>query len=1402
MITKNVKRHKVKQQSKKKWSNKLLAIFIMMIMVIVSLPKMAYAQLFSADEQKVSGISKASVKLPNTEYTESTIDLRVKVLGGEVKLNRTWINGRWYINPAWANLRFVLDPLDSSVKVIDRVGTMYQRTGDENLYTYEQVSIKKTDAGWRWYDLQGNWINYDKEGRILEYGDANNVKVSFLLDNEGRRIAIKDHFDELVYSFTYDNQERLTKATDREGRTVGYEWSGDQLVKVTDVMGNPWLYGYDANGQLNQKTEPDGGVIKIDYTISTPAPKTAMTSGKEGGIVSQSAVVTTGSANRDTKLAQVGKITDKTGAVTIYNSQYGRVTKQYTITINDPLGKKTVTQFDAKGRVLSKTINDSFTETYQRDDTNYLVKYTDQRGLVTTTQYNQAKYPIKITYPNGATELFEYNVANLPKKVTNAKGDSISFEYDASNNLIKITDAIDKPEQRIIRFNYDNYGQLVDAAIGENKQTIDFKQSFDKYGNINVYIDGKGYRYHYSHNIQGQRTIIKNPLQQIWQLNYNLAGYPTEFIDPLNHTYSFITDFIGRIISVRDPLGNKTQYSYTFSNNEWTTQQTNPLDQIVTYHYDSLNRLIKTIIPSGLESQQSYNIDGKLSHRIDFSDNKLVYEYGAKDSNLAGLLVKKDYPTYSETHNYNEVGQIVKIERILDSTSVLTDHIIYDQLGLMIGSIDANNATLQAEYNALWQIIKFVDALAGETIYSRDLLGNITRVTDANGNQYNFEYDKNNNLIKETKALGNEVEYSYNEVNQLIQQKEANDNRIQYQYDAAGNNTKKSYFEKDQSTPNQEVTYSYNEADQLIDVLQTGDTNTHFVYQRDGLGRVVEENITYGSGTSSINKTLKYSYDQDGNLSSITYPDGTLISYTYEKNQLKQTTLANGEVIKWTDYQWFLPTKIIYPNAIQINHYDPLQRTSRIKLTSNTITLLDRQYTYDKVGNISHIETEKGGSSYQYDLLNRLVLVKPSTEVQGIEAESYNYDAIGNRIGSAQQPGEWVYNNLNQLTKWGEGSNQTTLTYTPNSQLATEVTADKNLSYHYNVADRLIRVSRDNIELASYQYDPFGRRISKTVSGEITYFIYTNEGLIAELDNSGKLDVAYGWTPDTEWGTKPLWKANLTANQTLQSATYNYLITDHLGTPQLAVNNQGQQTWKIYSDAFGNTTLDPNNQITLNLRFPGQYYDQETGLSYNYFRDYNSKIGRYIQQDPLGLSGGKNMYSYANGNPLRMIDPFGLTAECPLSPPSDKDSGWRAYVGNSWFFHCGYRTYLEAGRQPTPEDPIGECTYDDSGCLVDDNHKYPGCQGTPDQYTADEWWNHTFNDSGGIYNKGREAFKDSRRKDIDDIKNFIGKKTEDIRNNINNTINSLVANIVRDIKKRVQNKVNKTINDFLTPSFR
>lgn len=309
--------------------------------------------------------------------------------------------------------------------------------------------------------------------------------------------------------------------------------------------------------------------------------------------------------------------------------------------------------------------------------------------------------------------------------------------------------------------------------------------------------------------------------------------------------------------------------------------------------------------------------------------------------------------------------------------------------------------------------------------------------------------------------------------------------------------------------------------------------------------------------------------------------------------------------------------------------------------------MLQRQYSYDAVGNIIKLKQEKHETSYQYDALDQLTQAKPDTTAQ--QAEAYSYDSIGNRIGSAGQASAWQYNQLNQLSQWGEGGNQTTLSYTTDGHLASEASHNGQRHYHYNAAGRLDSISNDNNEIVHYQYDPFGRRISKTVNGETTYFIYSSEGLIAELDQTGKITKAYGWEPDTDWGTSPLWVAIPTVDQTLQNASYHYLITDHTGTPQLAVNSNGEQSWKIQSDAFGNSILDEHNQITLNLRFAGQYYDGESGLSYNYQRDYDPRTGRYIEADPIGLAGGLNTFAYAGNNPLSYIDPYGLWSLPALS---------------------------------------------------------------------------------------------------------------------------------------------------------
>ena len=109
-----------------------------------------------------------------------------------------------------------------------------------------------------------------------------------------------------------------------------------------------------------------------------------------------------------------------------------------------------------------------------------------------------------------------------------------------------------------------------------------------------------------------------------------------------------------------------------------------------------------------------------------------------------------------------------------------------------------------------------------------------------------------------------------------------------------------------------------------------------------------------------------------------------------------------------------------------------------------------------------------------------------------------------------------------------------------------------------------------------------------------------------------------------------------------------YIQADQLGTPRTVTDRQQRVIWKWDQlDPFGANapSEDPDGdgkRYTLNLRFPGQYFDEETGLHYNYYRDYDPHTGRYIQPDPIGLAGGINTYAYVKGNPLRHVDPIGL----------------------------------------------------------------------------------------------------------------------------------------------------------------
>ncbi|MGH8451532.1 RHS repeat-associated core domain-containing protein, partial [Pseudomonas sp.] len=192
--------------------------------------------------------------------------------------------------------------------------------------------------------------------------------------------------------------------------------------------------------------------------------------------------------------------------------------------------------------------------------------------------------------------------------------------------------------------------------------------------------------------------------------------------------------------------------------------------------------------------------------------------------------------------------------------------------------------------------------------------------------------------------------------------------------------------------------------------------------------------------------------------------------------------------------------------------------------------------------------------------------------------------------------------------------------------------------YRYDCQHRLIGLTQPDGQTARYRYDPFGRRISKTVDEKTTEFFWQGDKLIAE--HQAERHRSYVYEPDS---FRPL--ALLEGFGPKDTKPFHYQL-DHLGTPQELTAPDGEIVWSAHYRAYGEIARHDVGKVDNPLRFQGQYFDAQSGLHYNRHRYYHPDIGRYLTPDPVKLAGGINAYQYAP-NPTGWVDPLGLSANCP-----------------------------------------------------------------------------------------------------------------------------------------------------------
>ena len=1132
--------------------------------------------------------------VPPVVYTESYEDLRVKVLGGSIVIQRTFAEGKWAPNYNWANLDFTFDSFDGSVKTITRGKAEYTKTGP-GVYSFrKRDTIRQTSTGFRWADRSGNWIDFDTQGQIQAYGDRNDIKVSFIYETygTGKRITgIKDHLDHQVVWYEYTG-DLLTAIRDYSNRRVEYRYTNNQLTSVIDANGNTWTYGY--TGSLPTTfTDPENRTIT----------RTWVGNGELASIRYADGTGTDYKYEYDSSKTLFYRQERTTG---------GRITESWI----DP--NSDVVRQDLNGKNLKALVVD----TYARTRTE-----TDARGLSTTREYDQWDNVIKITYPDGATVTTTYDpVFSQPTQKTDERGIITKYEYDAKGNLTRLTEALGLPEQRVTEYTYDQYGnKLTEKRLGDAQTQEALTQyEYDSYGNITAVIDAENNRTELTYNAMGNALTKKDARNKIWTKTYDNRGNLKTDSDPLNHTTTTIYDKSGMRIKLTDAANNDTVYGYDARGNIITI--TNPYGGITKLEYNSDNQRTKKTDQEGKVQTTEYDLDGRLTKQIDGNGNVIQYVYGDEASGINNLLVKVIYPTFSQEFKYDNRDRVTEVIDVLDAGISYSSKTTYDTAGNHTATTDKENKTTTYNYNVLGHLTKITDSANGITEYSYDNRDNLIVLKDPKGNTHHFEYDRRSLKTKEARPMGQAIIYTYDPTGNLTSVTDPKGQVKKYSYDDAGRRVGEShYLTAADTTAARTIAYSYTDLGRLnswSDSTISGSTS----YDTRSL-RKTGETINYGTFS------LSYSYDYyaNGFKKSFTGPDGVTINYGYDNNnQLSSIALPTGTLTVNT-YQWTAPAQFTLPGGTtRIQTYDALMRLKNIQVKDPTQNeVLNYQYTYDKADNITQKTTEHGTYSYGYDNLYRLT---QATNQGPLTSEAYTYDQVGNRTTDSNALGNWTYNSNNQLTAAGANI---TFDYDANGNTISKSDGTNTTTFVYDTTDRLIEVKDTNgVTVARYGYDPFGRRLWKEVNNSKTYFLYADEGLIAEANSAGSVTMLYGYKPGSTWTTDPLYLKDGTS--------YYFYQNDHLGTPQKLIALNGSVVWSMKAQAFGASTVDPSSTVTNNLHFPGQYYDAETGLYQNWYRYYDPKIGRYLTEDPIGLVGDLNVYTYSGNNAVNYKDAFGL----------------------------------------------------------------------------------------------------------------------------------------------------------------
>ncbi len=552
----------------------------------------------------------------------------------------------------------------------------------------------------------------------------------------------------------------------------------------------------------------------------------------------------------------------------------------------------------------------------------------------------------------------------------------------------------------------------------------------------------------------------------------------------------------------------------------------------------------------------------------------------------------------------------------------------YDALDRVKTSTDARNGVTQLGYDGIDQLKQVTDPRNLVTTYQRNGLGDMTQLVSPDTGTANSTFDPNGNLLTRVDSRGVQGTYTYDPLNRI---------------------TSAIYTKSGQTTQNYAWTYDQTGGDfgagiGRLTTATSPSTTTKYGY--DIRGRV----ITVIQSIGGVTLTTRYGYNDAGNITSITYPSGRVLRLQYDAELVIGMTLAKDATST--------PKPLI--GNVKWQPFGPMTSWD-IQLNAGTKTV---ERVYDQYGRLVRYPLNGVVRDITYDAADRIVSYthldattgQVTAEAQAMN-QSFGYDEVGRLTSISTPANSWTIGYDANDNRTGVTLNGATRNYTTEAtsnrlsgidnptrgfgyDAAGNTLSDTGLGYTttYGLDNRLATLTAAGVT-TTYSYDAAGQRVRKVTGTSRPHYAYDQNGqLLGEYNSSGGALQELVWLGNTLI-------AVLTNSTTTEPRVY-YAYSDHLNTPRVIVNAAGDARWRWIAEPFGTTAAEtiPNSleNLIVNLRFPGQYFDKESGLRYNYFRDYDGTTGRYVQSDPIGLDGGVNTYAYVGGNPAQDIDPRGL----------------------------------------------------------------------------------------------------------------------------------------------------------------